>query len=145
MRDGEGSTIERRTRVRGRVHAREPVRIRGRIDGRVDGELVVIEEGAVVVGDVSGREVRVQGIVLGRIDGAERVWLGASAQVRGALVTPVLSAELGARADADLRVGEIDAGAIPEEAESQTEAPRPKLSAVPGSEGPRVVVVKKRS
>ena len=143
MREGEGSIIERQTRIRGRIAAREPLRIRGRVDGRVEGETVWVEAGGVVLGDVEGQEIRIEGIVLGRIEARGRVWLGAASRVRGAISAPTLGAEVGAQVDAELAVG--DAGELPERSEPPVETTRPSLTAVPSSDGPRVVVVKKRS
>jgi len=143
MREGEGSTIESQTRIRGRIAAQEPLRIRGRVDGRVEGQLVLVEAGGVVVGDVDADEVRVDGVVLGRIEARGRVWLGATAQIRGAIAAPRLAADVGARVDAEMFVGDV--GEIPEPSERPVETSRPSLSAVPAPDGPRVVVVKKRS
>lgn len=80
-----------------------------RIDGLLQGSLVcddLVEIGprGRVEGGVVAVQALVAGVVVGRLEGLERITLLDSARIQGALVTPWLDVRLGARVLGDVKV-----------------------------------------
>src|SRR5690554_6524064 len=87
---GEHALIGRSITIRGDVSGDEDLVIQGRIEGSVD-----LRENSVTVGgngevhaDITGRNVTVEGQVVGNIDGGEQVTLRSSAFVQGDITAP---------------------------------------------------------
>jgi cytoskeletal protein CcmA (bactofilin family) len=84
--------------IAGDLSATEDVAIRGHFDGQISvpGHHLSIEATASVKARIVARSVTIGGAVEGNIFAAERVWLMATARVRGHLTTPALSLADGA-------------------------------------------------
>jgi cytoskeletal protein CcmA (bactofilin family) len=84
--------------IAGDLSATEDVAIRGHFDGQISvpGHHLSIEATASVKARIVARSVTICGAVEGNIFAAERVWLMATARVRGHLTTPALSLADGA-------------------------------------------------
>jgi cytoskeletal protein CcmA (bactofilin family) len=84
--------------IAGDLSATEDVAIRGHFDGQISvpGHHLSIEATASVKARIVARSVTIGGAVEGNIFAAERVWLMATARVRGHLTTPAISLADGA-------------------------------------------------
>ena len=84
--------------ITGDLSATEDVAIRGRFDGQISvpGHHVSIESTASVNAKIIARSVTIGGAVEGTILAAERVWLMATAKVRGHVTTPAITLAEGA-------------------------------------------------
>lgn len=97
-RDTEGSRIGVATRVSGKLIANEPVVIKGSIEGT----LIAQEHPAMVTmsGRVSsyleGREISVDGQVVGRLKASDKITLRSRARIRGILEAKRLECHAGA-------------------------------------------------
>ena len=97
-RDGAGlpaaTVIGTDTTISGSIRAQGTVWIDGRVEGDVcTDDLLVIGEGAMVIGNVSAGSVICRGIIAGDIVAEEEVELLASASFHGTVRAPVLSVE----------------------------------------------------
>ena len=95
--DGDGATIGRGTRVRGRVEGSGDLRIDGELTGdvRVSGA-VSIGAGGSVTGDVGGSEVTVDGALTGDVTSQGAVLIRSGAQVEGNMSGTEVALEEGA-------------------------------------------------
>ncbi len=97
-RDGAGlpasTVIGPDTTISGSIRAQGTVWIDGRVEGDVctDG-LLVIGEGAIVIGNVWAGSVICRGVIAGDIVASEEVELLASASLNGTVRAPVLSVD----------------------------------------------------
>jgi cytoskeletal protein CcmA (bactofilin family) len=84
--------------ITGDLSATEDVAIRGRFDGQINvpGHHLSIEATASVKARIVARSVTIGGAVEGNILAAERVWLMATAKVRGHVTTPAITLTDGA-------------------------------------------------
>jgi cytoskeletal protein CcmA (bactofilin family) len=84
--------------ITGDLSATEDVAIRGRFDGQISvpGHHLSIEATASVKARIVARSVTIGGAVEGNILAAERVWLMATARVRGHVTTPAITLADGA-------------------------------------------------
>jgi cytoskeletal protein CcmA (bactofilin family) len=84
--------------ITGDLSATEDVAIRGHFDGQISvpGHHVSIESTASVKARIVARTVTVGGVLEGTILAADRVWLMASARVRGHVTTPAITVADGA-------------------------------------------------
>lgn len=91
------TTVGADTIISGTLRAHGTVWIDGRVEGDVltDG-LLVIGEGAMVIGNVSAGSVICRGVIAGDIVAEEEVELLASASLSGTVRAPVLSVDDGA-------------------------------------------------
>jgi cytoskeletal protein CcmA (bactofilin family) len=104
------SVIAESAQIVGRITGDGDLEIRGRVEGEVAlGGDLVLAEGAIIRGNVSGARVTIRGAVLGDISGTDAVVLEASARVLGNLRAPRIAVALGAQ----IR-GELDMGEVPE-------------------------------
>jgi cytoskeletal protein CcmA (bactofilin family) len=78
------SVLDAQLTVRGDIDTEGTLRVDGRLDGSIRrADIVVIGEGATVVGDISAREVIVGGSVQGNVTATTRIELQPSAVVTG--------------------------------------------------------------
>ena len=88
-RGGEGSTLGRGTRVRGRVSGEGALRIEGEVEGdvTVSGDLS-IEDGGSVTGDIGAASLVIHGALKGDVDarGPVAVRAGANVLVAGSAI-----------------------------------------------------------
>lgn len=85
------------TSITGTIRALGTVWVDGRVEGDIcTDDLVVIGDGAVVIGNVSANSVICRGMLMGDIVAAEEVELMASASFHGTVRAPVLSVDDGA-------------------------------------------------
>lgn len=98
-RQGQETTtvIAADTIISGTIRAQGPVLIEGRIEGDIctDGVLM-IGEGAIVVGNVYAGSVICRGLIVGDIVASEEVELLESASLNGTVRAPVFSVDDGA-------------------------------------------------
>ena len=97
-RDGAGlpasTVIGPDTTISGCIRAHGTVWIDGRVEGDVwTDDLLVIGEGAMVIGNVSAGSVICRGVIAGDIVAEEEVELLASASLSGTVRAPVLSVD----------------------------------------------------
>jgi cytoskeletal protein CcmA (bactofilin family) len=88
------TTVGADTTISGTLRAHGTVWIDGRVEGDVltDG-LLVIDEGAMVIGNVSAGSVICRGVIAGDIVAEEEVELLASASLSGTVRAPLLSVD----------------------------------------------------
>jgi cytoskeletal protein CcmA (bactofilin family) len=107
--DGDGATIGRGTRVRGRVEGSGDLRVEGEIAGdvRISGALG-IDGGGAVVGNVAAGAVTIEGSLTGDVASEGAVLIRAGAQVEGNMTGAEVALEEGAtfsgRIDADFEL-----------------------------------------
>jgi cytoskeletal protein CcmA (bactofilin family) len=78
------SVLDAQLTVRGDIETEGTLRVDGRLDGSIRrADVVVVGEGATVVGDISAREVIVGGSVQGNVTATTRIELQPSAVVTG--------------------------------------------------------------
>lgn len=78
------SVLDAQLTVRGDIETEGTLRVDGKLDGSIRrADIVVIGEGATVVGDISAREVIVGGSVQGNVTATTRIELQPSAVVSG--------------------------------------------------------------
>jgi cytoskeletal protein CcmA (bactofilin family) len=89
-----GSTLV----IRGEITAHEALTIAGQVDGTIDvaGHMVTVEQGALVVADISASAIVVCGQVKGALAAATRIHLHSSAEVQGELSAPRMAIDDGA-------------------------------------------------
>ena len=81
----------------GRLYCRGSSRIGGRIEGTIVSEgLLIIEEGASIVGEIKADEAVIQGHVKGKVEAKSRIELHSTARFEGDILTPVLIISEGA-------------------------------------------------
>lgn len=81
----------------GRLYCRGSSRIGGRIEGTIVSEgLLIIEEGASIVGEIKAEEAVIQGHVKGKLEAKGRIELHSTARFEGDILTPVLLINEGA-------------------------------------------------
>lgn len=81
----------------GRLYCRGSSRIGGRIEGTIVSEgLLIIEEGAVIIGEIKAEEAIIQGQIKGKLEAKGRIELHASARFEGDIMTPTLIISEGA-------------------------------------------------
>jgi|tagenome__1003787_1003787.scaffolds.fasta_scaffold20466383_2 cytoskeletal protein CcmA (bactofilin family) len=85
--------------ITGDLSATEDVAIRGQFDGQISvpGHHLSIEATASVKARIVARSVTIGGALEGNILAAERVWLMATARVRGHVTTPAITLADGAQ------------------------------------------------
>ncbi len=85
--------------ITGDLSADEDVAIRGRFDGQIylPGHHLSIEATASVKAKIVARSVTIGGTIEGTIVATERVWVTATARVRGHLTTPAITLAEGAQ------------------------------------------------
>ncbi len=82
---------------KGQLEFEKAVRLLGKFEGEVNASgRLVIEEGAILTGDVKAGEIRVNGQVKGNLEATQKVELSASARVEGDLHTARLEVVEGA-------------------------------------------------
>jgi cytoskeletal protein CcmA (bactofilin family) len=94
--------IDANTRINGDVEFSGGLHLDGHINGNVSGEgdgetLLVVSELAAIEGSVAVSNIILNGIVRGDIDAADRVELGAKAQVFGNVQYRVIESAVGAQ------------------------------------------------
>ena len=91
-------TLETKCEVEGRLVCHGPACLSGKVTGSIEAnDILIIDEGAVIEANVSGKEVVIHGKVLGKITASESVYLSASAVFLGELISPNIEMEEGAR------------------------------------------------
>ena len=81
----------------GRLYCRGSSRIGGRIEGTIVSEgLLIIEEGASIIGEIKAEEAVIQGHVKGKLEAKGRIELHNTARFEGDILTPVLLINEGA-------------------------------------------------
>lgn len=125
------SVIAESAQIVGRVTGDGDLEIRGRVEGEValNGDLV-LGEGAIIRGNVSGTRVTIRGAVLGDISGTDAVVLEASARVLGNLRAPRIAVALGAQIRGELDMGEVPAIAGARSAARPATAPQARRQPV---------------
>src|SRR4051794_20918534 len=85
--------------ITGDLFANEDVAIRGQFDGQINvpGHHLSIESTASVKARIVARSVTIGGALEGSVLAAERVWLMATAKVRGHVTSPAISLAEGAQ------------------------------------------------
>lgn len=107
-----------------------------RIDGRLEGsihraDLIVVGEGASVIGDITAREVIVSGAVTGNIFAAERTELKSTGIVAGDIRSAAILVQEGGVVQGRLYIhpigGETSGGSQPRPVSSESEGLSPAL------------------
>ena len=93
------SQINLDVRISGTITVTEPLSMAGQIDGNIEAEILHITSTAVVIGDITAKNVVVDGKVTGNIV-AEKVHLTAQAQVKGQIQCQGIMIDNGAYIDA---------------------------------------------
>lgn len=82
----------------GKLYCRGASRIAGKIEGNIISEgVLIIEEGAEVLADVSAKEIIIRGHLFGKVSARERVEFHEKASFKGELATPSLIVHEGAQ------------------------------------------------
>ena len=117
------SSISSGISIVGKIVGRGAVTIFGHVDGELQASIVVIAQGAEMVGDVVAEELTVNGHVKGNLH-ANRVKLGGTAVVEGDIFHRTLAIEENARFEGASRRNEnaIDAQSLVQINRSQTQA-----------------------
>ena len=117
------SSISSGISIVGKIIGRGAVTIFGHVDGELQASIVVIAQGAEMVGDVVAEELTVNGHVKGNMH-ANRVKLGGTAVVEGDIFHRTLAIEENARFEGASRRNEnaIDAQSLVQINRSQTQA-----------------------
>lgn len=93
-------------RIWGDVKFREDAVIRADVKGSVAGlEKVIVTEGTVVSGPVTGTDVRIDGEAQAGVEARGRLWIGPRAKVKGRCVSRAVRIEPGAVFRGELQVG----------------------------------------
>lgn len=94
-----GATIGSSIKIKGEITGSEDLLIQGAVEGSVvlTGHVVTIGETALIKANVSAREIRVEGEVIGDLTSKERVVVRSTGKVKGNIMSPCLSLEEGAR------------------------------------------------
>jgi cytoskeletal protein CcmA (bactofilin family) len=136
--------IGAKTRIHGDVEFAGGLHLDGHINGDVKGApdghaILSVSETGCIEGSVIAATVLVNGTVKGNIDAADRVELGAKAQVLGSVLYGVIETAVGARIYGKLnhrgpgaRVAEASGGQVPAGAEANELAAPP--AGTPGGE-----------
>lgn len=95
--DGDGASIGRGTRVRGRIEGDGALRIEGEVTGdvQISGSLD-IDAGGSVTGNIDAAEVAIDGALTGDVTSRGTVSIRAGAQVEGNMSGSEVALELGA-------------------------------------------------
>lgn len=94
----ELSIIAANHRVVGTVTANEDLVVQGRVEGRILSDAtLVIDQSAIVEGEVLARHVIVRGVVVGDVSAVEQIEVAPSGQVLGDLKTRRLALKAGGR------------------------------------------------
>ena len=93
------SQLGRSMTVTGVLESDGEVHVHGHVLGRIDADRVVVESGGYVEGDVVGRDVRIQGRLIGRVF-AFNVTVDESADICGRIFHHTVTVARGARIDA---------------------------------------------
>jgi cytoskeletal protein CcmA (bactofilin family) len=94
-------------RLEGSIRADDPLLVLGRVNGRIEcTSSLEIGLSAVVEAALAGREVRVQGTVLGDVDARDRAELGPSAKLAGNVRAARIHIADGARFAGQLDIAE---------------------------------------
>ena len=90
-KDGGVTILTAGCHFSGKLYCRGATRIGGTIDGQVIAEgLLVIEDEAVVSGDIQAEEIVVHGRIEGKVEGLRRVEMCATADIQADVGTPSL-------------------------------------------------------
>ena len=82
----------------GKLYCRGSSRIGGKIEGQIISEgLLIIEEEAIVLGEIKAEEAIIQGQVVGKLEAHGRVELASSCKYDGDITTPSLCVHEGAQ------------------------------------------------
>lgn len=102
----ELSIIAANHRVVGTVTANEDLVVQGRVEGRILSDAtLVIDQSAIVEGEVLARHVIVRGVVVGDISAVEQIEVAPSGQVLGDLKTRRLALKAGGRISGVVHTG----------------------------------------
>ena len=126
----ETTTIARDTAVSGRIEGDDDLTVEGRVDGAIElSETLTIGPAGRIDGEVSARQVIIEGSFEGDIVAGERVVLAASARAVATIEAPLVEMADGARLRGELKVGVDGATATGPSAERSRPA---KASATAG-------------
>src|SRR5579863_229810 len=121
----EQATIGRSVVIKGDISGSEPLYIDGRVEGTINfaDSRVTIGRNAIIVANVSAKEVVVMGTVTGNIHCTDRLDIRSEATVTGDVVTPRVCIEDGALVKGSVEVRtEKKQGAQPQNEKSQAQA-----------------------
>jgi cytoskeletal protein CcmA (bactofilin family) len=129
------SVLDAQLNVRGDIETEGTLRVDGRLDGSIRrADIVVVGEGATVVGNISAREVIVGGSVQGNVTATTRIELQPSAVVTGDIDAGAIMIQEGCVVQGRLTVTST-ATAKEKPAKVKTRAPMPTpTTALAGSE-----------
>jgi len=87
------TVIEEKTRISGKLEGGEDVRVKGHVEGEIRlSETLFVEQGGVVVANLSVMVAMVSGVGLGNIEASERVHLAETGRMVGDIAAPPTSA-----------------------------------------------------
>jgi len=123
------SSISAGLSIVGKIVGQDSVTVFGHVDGELRASIVVIAQGAEMVGDVFAEELTINGYVKGTVH-ANRVRLGGAGVVEGDIFHRTLAIEEDARFEGTSRRNE---NAI--DAQSFVQTNRPQATPIEGSKG----------
>ena len=83
---------------KGKLYCRGSSRIGGKIEGHIISEgLLIVEEGAVITGEIIAEEAIIQGQVIGKLEARSRVELTNTARFEGDISAPAICVHEGAQ------------------------------------------------
>jgi cytoskeletal protein CcmA (bactofilin family) len=127
----EQATIGRSVVIKGDVSGAESLYIDGRIEGSINfaDSRVTIGRNAVIVANVSAKEVVVMGTVTGNIQCTDRLDIRSEGSLTGDVVTPRVSIEDGALVKGSVEVRNAQKQAQNEKAQAQAKSAEPPKAA----------------
>ena len=132
------------TILRGEVRAKEDLQVFGRIEGTVvtSGDMTVERE-AVVMADVTARQVVIQGALVGDVEAGELVRIGEDARVSGNITAPKVSVEQGAQVSGRIIMGGAPAKKAAPAADEAKAADKPRPARPPSAPAMKAAPAKK--
>jgi cytoskeletal protein CcmA (bactofilin family) len=129
----EQATIGRSVVIKGEVSGAESLYIDGRIEGTINfaDSRVTIGRNAVIVANVTAKEVVVMGTVTGNIQCTDRLDIRSEGSLTGDVVTPRVSVEDGAllKGSVEVRTAQKQAAQAHEKAQAQAKPAEPAKAA----------------
>jgi cytoskeletal protein CcmA (bactofilin family) len=129
----EQATIGRSVVIKGEVSGAESLYIDGRIEGTINfaDSRVTIGRNAVIVANVSAKEVVVMGTVTGNIQCTDRLDIRSEGSLTGDVVTPRVSVEDGAllKGSVEVRTAQKQGAQAHEKAQAQAKPVEPAKAA----------------
>lgn len=82
--------------IKGDISGEGMTLLKGKVTGNIEGEQIIIDEQAVITGDIVGQTISIAGQVEGFITAKEMVEIKSTGHVRGDIKTPKIAIEEGA-------------------------------------------------